>query len=65
MEEKVSTSVLEGTKQILVKNKPKRTLVIGDIHGGYKALVQVMQRSKFNIHEDLLICLGDYVDLIS
>ena len=24
------------------------------------ALVQVMQRSKFNIHEDLLICLGDY-----
>lgn len=62
MEEKVSTSVLEGTKQILVKDKPKRTLVIGDIHGGYKALVQVMQRSKFNIHEDLLICLGDYVD---
>jgi len=38
-----------------------RTLVIGDIHGGLKALVQVFE--KANISEnDTLIFLGDYVD---
>ena len=39
-----------------------RTLVIGDIHGGYKSLVQVLVRSGCNIYEDKLIFLGDYVD---
>ncbi|MBW1294582.1 metallophosphoesterase family protein [Aquimarina litoralis] len=38
-----------------------RTLVIGDIHGGYKALLQVLDRAKVTI-EDTLIFLGDYVD---
>ncbi|MHC5353324.1 metallophosphoesterase family protein [Myroides sp. LJL115] len=38
-----------------------RTLVIGDIHGGYKALVQVLQRAEVT-PEDKLIFLGDYVD---
>ncbi|MGL4581962.1 MAG: metallophosphoesterase family protein [Flavobacterium sp.] len=38
-----------------------RTLVIGDIHGGYKALLQVMERAKVTT-EDNLIFLGDYVD---
>lgn len=38
-----------------------RTLVIGDIHGGYKALLQVIERAKVNI-KDTLIFLGDYVD---
>ncbi len=39
----------------------KRTLVIGDIHGGYKALEQVLNRARVTV-EDKLIFLGDYVD---
>lgn len=39
----------------------KRTLVIGDIHGGLKALEQVLQRAEVTTH-DQLIFLGDYVD---
>ena len=38
-----------------------RTLVIGDIHGGYKALEQVLKRAEVN-KKDKLIFLGDYVD---
>ena len=40
----------------------KRTLVIGDIHGGLKALKQVLDRANFNNEEDRLVILGDYVD---
>lgn len=36
--------------------------VIGDIHGGHKALVQCLQRSGFRYDKDELICLGDVVD---
>jgi len=39
----------------------KRTLVIGDIHGGLKAIHQVFQNAKVT-PEDKLIFLGDYVD---
>lgn len=39
----------------------KRTLVIGDIHGGFKALKQVLERAKVT-EEDKIIFLGDYVD---
>ncbi|TMM55744.1 serine/threonine protein phosphatase [Maribacter algarum] len=39
----------------------KRRLVIGDIHGGLKALTQVLERAKVT-PEDTLIFLGDYVD---
>lgn len=39
-----------------------RTLVLGDIHGNDKALLQCLKRSKFNPSEDLLIQLGDVVD---
>ncbi|MEP6748182.1 MAG: metallophosphoesterase [Bacteroidota bacterium] len=39
----------------------KRTLVIGDIHGGLKALVQVLARASVSAC-DTLIFLGDYVD---
>lgn len=42
--------------------KPKRILAIGDIHGAYKALLQVLERSSFNKEEDQLIFLGDYAD---
>jgi serine/threonine protein phosphatase 1 len=38
-----------------------RTLVIGDIHGGLRALYQVMDRAKIT-PKDRLIFLGDYVD---
>lgn len=38
-----------------------RTLVIGDIHGGLKALVQLLERAEVT-PEDELIFLGDYVD---
>jgi serine/threonine protein phosphatase 1 len=38
-----------------------RTLVIGDIHGGLRALHQIMERAKVT-KEDTLIFLGDYVD---
>lgn len=38
------------------------TYVIGDIHGGYKALVQCLERSDFDKEEDTLICLGDVCD---
>lgn len=39
-----------------------RTFVIGDIHGGYKALIQCLARSGFNKEEDRLISLGDIAD---
>jgi serine/threonine protein phosphatase 1 len=39
----------------------KKTFVIGDIHGGLKALQQVLQRASV-LADDTLIFLGDYVD---
>lgn len=39
----------------------KRTLVFGDIHGGLKALIQLLDRATV-IENDRLIFLGDYVD---
>lgn len=38
-----------------------RTFAIGDIHGGYRALQQVLERAKLR-QGDRLIFLGDYVD---
>ena len=38
-----------------------RKLVIGDIHGGLKALVQVLERANVS-KNDTLIFLGDFVD---
>lgn len=38
-----------------------RTLVIGDIHSGLKALKQILDKAKVTT-EDTLIFLGDYVD---
>ncbi|NBU80191.1 MAG: serine/threonine protein phosphatase [Flavobacteriaceae bacterium] len=38
-----------------------RKLVIGDIHGGLRALHQIMERAKV-CKDDMLIFLGDYVD---
>ena len=39
-----------------------RRLAIGDIHGGYLAMLQVLERAGFDTAGDLLIGLGDYVD---
>jgi serine/threonine protein phosphatase 1 len=42
--------------------KKQRTLVCGDIHGGAKALLQCLDRSKFDYEKDRLISLGDEND---
>ncbi|MCW3092211.1 MAG: pphA2 [Ferruginibacter sp.] len=39
----------------------KRSVVIGDIHGGLKALQQVFHKANITV-ADRLIFLGDYVD---
>jgi len=39
-----------------------RVLVMGDIHGSYKALMQVLERCNFNPKTDKLIQLGDLCD---
>ena len=39
-----------------------RTIVIGDIHGTYKALLQCFERSGFNRIKDRLIVIGDVCD---
>lgn len=39
-----------------------RTFCLGDCHGAHKALVQVLERSKFDYAKDKLICLGDVCD---
>ncbi|MBF8148660.1 serine/threonine protein phosphatase [Winogradskyella sp. F6397] len=38
-----------------------RTLAVGDIHGGLRGLVQVVERANVS-SDDTLIFLGDYVD---
>ena len=38
-----------------------RKLVVGDIHGGLKALVQILERANVS-KNDTLIFLGDFVD---
>lgn len=40
---------------------PARTFVLGDSHGGYQALLQVIERSGITL-SDRLICLGDVAD---
>jgi serine/threonine protein phosphatase 1 len=39
-----------------------RTFVIGDIHGGYTALMQCLAMADFNYQTDMLISLGDVCD---
>lgn len=39
-----------------------RRFVIGDIHGRFEALKEVLAKCSFNYDEDLLIVLGDIVD---
>lgn len=39
-----------------------RTFVLGDIHGAYQALLQCLERAKFDYAKDRLIVLGDVCD---
>ncbi|MDE2222545.1 MAG: metallophosphoesterase [Candidatus Omnitrophica bacterium] len=39
-----------------------KTLVMGDIHGAYKAMLQCFERCGFDAARDLLIVLGDVCD---
>jgi len=39
-----------------------RRLVISDIHGGYKALMQVLKKAKADYDKDKLIVIGDVCD---
>lgn len=39
-----------------------KKFIIGDIHGGYRMLLQCLERSNFDKENDLLITLGDIVD---
>lgn len=39
-----------------------KRFVVGDIHGGYKALAQCLKRSEFDPEKDFLISLGDICD---
>lgn len=39
-----------------------KTFLVGDIHGAYKALKQVLERSKFDYEKDTLIIIGDVCD---
>ena len=38
------------------------TFAIGDIHGGYRSLLQCLEKSNFNKEEDILVVLGDVSD---
>ncbi len=39
-----------------------RTFTVGDIHGGYKALLDVLTQANFDYENDKLIALGDVCD---
>jgi len=54
VEEKVKTNDTTKTKG--------RVLCLGDVHGGDKALVQVLERSNFDPSSDRIIFLGDVAD---
>lgn len=39
-----------------------RTLIVGDIHGCFDSLEEVLSKAKYSPERDRLICLGDYID---
>lgn len=45
-----------------IKQEIKRTIVIGDIHGCYNEFVDLLKEVEYNLTEDKLILLGDYID---
>lgn len=53
---------LAGRLKITLLYSLVRTLVIGDIHGNYSALLECLERCAFNNDKDQLIQIGDVVD---
>ena len=51
-----------NNENIEIINTNRRRFCIGDIHGAYKALMQVLKLSDFDYDSDELICLGDVAD---
>ena len=45
-----------------MENKQIKIFACGDIHGNYKGLKQVLERSNFDYNNDVLIQLGDICD---
>ena len=45
------------------KVKYKRVLAIGDVHGEYEKFLSLYSKINFNPKEDLLVFLGDYIDM--
>ena len=45
-----------------MKNKKRKIFVLGDCHGAYRALKQVLERASFDYEKDTLISLGDIAD---
>jgi serine/threonine protein phosphatase 1 len=39
-----------------------RKFIVGDIHGGYRALIEVLDKVNFDYDNDMLISLGDVTD---
>lgn len=39
-----------------------KRFIVGDIHGAYKALRDVLEKANFNEQEDILYAVGDYTD---
>jgi len=39
-----------------------KTFVLGDVHGAFKALIQVLKQANFDYENDTLIALGDVCD---
>ena len=39
-----------------------KNFVIGDIHGNYLKLVEILKKTNPKLHEDKIIFLGDYID---
>ncbi len=53
---------INNTGAYMEDKEYKRILAVGDIHGMYKKLINLMEQVQFNPAEDLLVFLGDYID---
>ena len=40
----------------------KRTIIIGDIHGCYEQMMEIISKVFFDAHQDTIIFLGDLID---
>lgn len=49
-------------KDLTEETEGRRTIIVGDIHGCYDELKQLLEEWEFNRDEDVLISVGDLVD---